>query len=128
MAILVASGQPISPPFDPGAAGLVVSPLPRDPKSPLPAFTLRHVYSVGLQGTCGCEFRRAEEARPRRALVWLLEWALRSAPEVELFAFNDGGEDWFSVQPWRRDWATAAELLSWRDFEPPELLVIQRDA
>jgi len=46
--------------------------------------------------------------------VWLLEWALRSAPAVELLVCGQGLE---GSAPTRRDWASPAELLVWQKFD-----------
>lgn len=88
------------------------------------AFSKPHVHEVTMQGACRCEFRHPEGS-PRRELVWLLEWALRSVPEVELYVCGPGIE---GAEPTARDWSTATELLHWRVFEGGELLVVRRDA
>jgi hypothetical protein len=124
LVIHIAADRPLSPPFDPEAGGLEVRQLPAEQAGAFRAFTGRHIYAVGFAGACGCEFR-APDGPPRRALVRLLEWALGSVPAVELFVCWEGGEE---SEPVRRDWATAAELLSWRELGERELLVIQSDS
>jgi hypothetical protein len=56
--------------------------------------------------------------------VWLLKWALRAVPEVELFVCNVDRE---GEEPARRDWASATELLTWQELGGGTLLTVLRD-
>jgi hypothetical protein len=121
--ILAASDRPLSPPYAAEVGGLIVRPLTAAEAAAFQVFSKPYVHGIGFAGGCGCEFSRPE-GMPRRGLVWLLEWALRLVPSVELFICNQGGE---GEQPIRRDWASAAELLVWQRFHGGEFLVIHRD-
>jgi hypothetical protein len=125
LAILVATDEPLDPPYVAEVGGIGVRPLPTADAFCGP-FTKPHAYVVSMPSECGCVFRHPGES-PRRALVWLLEWALRSAPEVELHARWDSDAPRDGT-PAARDWSTAAELLYWRVFEGGEFLVVRRDA
>ena len=113
-----------TPPWDPAATPLVVRELAGERAGALRAFSKPRVYSVGVSGDCGCRFQ-CPDGGARRALVRLLECALASDPEVELFACWEGEED---REPDRHDWVAAAELLAWRRFGDRELLVVRPDA
>jgi hypothetical protein len=124
LTIRVATDEPLTPPYAPEVGGLGVRLLSLAEAGAFRAFSMPHVHEVTMQGACGCEFRHPEES-PRRGLVWLLEWALRSVPEVELYVCWPGHE---GAEPTARDWSTATELLHWRVFDGGELLVVRGDA
>lgn len=123
LVIHVASDQPLFPPYEREAAGLMVRLLPAADATLCRAFSKRYVHAIRFDDACGCEFSQPD-GRPRRGLVWLLEWALRSVPAVELFICGEGLE---GSEPTRRDWASAAELRVWQVFSGGKFLVIQRD-
>lgn len=125
LAILMATDEPLDPPYTAEAGGIGVRPLPTI-HAFCSAFTKPHAYVVSLPMECGCVFRHPGQL-PRRALVWLLEWALRSAPEVELHARWDSDDPRDGI-PTVRDWSTAAELLHWRVFAGGEFLVVRAEA
>jgi hypothetical protein len=81
------------------------------------------VTVVGFHERCGC-FVSDADGRPRRQLVWLLEWALRVVPQVEVFVCNVDGE---GEEPARRDWSSASELLAWQHLEGGTFLTVLRD-
>jgi hypothetical protein len=101
----------------------MVRALPAAQATAIRAFSKPHVSVVGFARRCGC-YVSDPGGRPRRELVWLLEWALRVVPEVELFICNpdrEGGE------PARQDWTSATELLAWRELDGGTLLTVLRD-
>jgi hypothetical protein len=122
--IYVAADLPLAPPYSPEVGGLSVWPVPAAEAVAVRALSKPYVHAVGFQGACGCEFARPGGG-PRRALVWLLEWAVRAVPEVELFVCPVDGE---GGEPTRRDWASAAELAVWQELGDGTLLVVCGDA
>jgi hypothetical protein len=87
------------------------------------AFSKPHIYAVGFSERCGC-FVQPPNGGPRRDLVWLLEWAMKIVPEVELFVCDADRE---GEEPASRDWSSATELLAWRELNAGTFLTVQRD-
>jgi hypothetical protein len=121
--IHVAADQVLCPPYAPEVGGLIVRALPPAAASAFRAFSKPHVHAISFEDACGCEFSHPDD-RPRQGLVWLLQWALRFVPAVELFVCGEGLE---GSEPTRSDWASAAELRVWQAFCGGEFFVIHRD-
>jgi hypothetical protein len=125
MTVYVAADGPIHPPYAPEVGGLTVRALPAARAAAIRAFSKPQVSAVTFSYplVCGC-YVRHPDGRPRRELVWLLEWALRAVPEVEVFVCDAGRE---GLGPARRDWTSAAELLAWRELDGGTFLTVLRD-
>jgi hypothetical protein len=123
MTVYVAADSRLCPPFAPEVGGLMVQALPAAQAARIRAFSKPHVSVVGFEQLCGCCIRYPD-GRPRRELVWLLEWALRVVPEVELFVCD---ADLEGEVPIRRDWTSATELLAWRQLDGGTFLTVLRD-
>jgi hypothetical protein len=123
MTVYIAADCPLLPPYAPEVGGLMLRPLPEPQVAAIRAFSKPHVSVVGFSNRCGC-FVRNPDDRPRRELVWLLEWALRTVSEVELFACEADRE---GEEPARRDWTSATELLAWRELVGGTFLTVLRD-
>jgi len=121
--VYIAADRPLDPPYFPEAGGLWVRVLPAAQAAAIRAFSKPHVSVVAFENRCGCNVYYPD-GRPRRQLVWLLEWALRAVPEVELFLCNPDRE---GEAPARRDWASATELLAWQELDGGTLLTVVRD-
>jgi hypothetical protein len=131
MVVYLAADEPIDPPYDPAIGGRgLIRPLPAEEAKRFRAFTKRYVHSLSYEAVpgrgigCACGLGRPGTG-DRRALVLLLEWALRYVPEFEFFYCCGGNE---GQEPRLRDWCTPTELLHLWEFEGRELLVIARDA
>jgi hypothetical protein len=123
MTVYVAADCALDPPYDPTVGGLRVQALSAAEAPAIRAFSKPHVYAVGFEQRCGC-FVHYPDLRPRRELVWLLEWALGTVPEVELFVCNADHE---GLEPTLRDWTSATELLAWRELDGGTFLTVHRD-
>ena len=123
LTVYIAADCPLHPPYAPEVGGLMVRALPAAQAAAIRAFSKPHVTVVGSEGVCGC-YVRCPDGRPRRELVWLLQWALRAVPEVELFVCEADRE---GEEPARRDWTSAAELLAWRELDGGTFLTVLRD-
>jgi len=121
--VYIAADRPLDPPYFPEAGGLWVRVLPAAQAAAIRAFSKPHVSVVGFERLCGC-YVCYSDGRPRRELVWLLEWALRAVPEVELFVCDADRE---GEEPARRDWTSATELLAWRKLAGGTFLTVLRD-
>ena len=97
--------------------------IPAAEASSIRAFSKPHVSTVGFSRRCGC-YVRNPDGRPRRELEWLLEWALRVVPEVELFICNPDRE---IEEPASRDWTSATELLAWRELDGGTFLTVRAE-
>ena len=112
--LFVAASEPIDPPYDPAVGGLGgIVRLPEAKAGELRAFTKPYVYAIWFTNSCGRGCARPGSPL-RRALVALLEWALGSVPEVELYTCQQGHE---GAAPNVRDWCMPTELLHLRVFE-----------
>jgi hypothetical protein len=123
LTVYVAADCPLHPPYAPDVGGLLVRALPAAQAAAIRAFSKPHVSVVGFEGLCGC-YVRHPDGRPRRELVWLLDWALRAVPEVEVFVCDAERE---GEGPAHRDWASATELLAWRELGGGTFLAVLRD-
>jgi hypothetical protein len=123
LTVYVAADVPLNPPYAPEVGGLRVDALPAAEAAAIRAFSKPHVVMVGFWQRCGC-FVHYPDQRPRRELVWLLEWALRMVPEVEVFICNPDQE---GEEPAIRDWTSATELLAWRVLDGGMFLTVVRD-
>jgi hypothetical protein len=124
MTVYIAADCPLDPPYDPAVGGLIVRALPAAHAAAFRAFSKPYVSSVGFSQRCGCCYVRLPDLGPRRELVWLLEWALRMAAEVEVFVCDPDRE---GEEPARRDWTSASELLAWRELDGGTFLTVVRD-
>jgi hypothetical protein len=123
MTVYLAADRPLLPPYAPEVGGLRVCVLPAVEAAAIRAFSKPHVSAVGFSQRCGC-YVETPRGGLRRELVWLLEWALRVVPEVKLFVCDADRE---GEAPISRDWASAAELLPWREFPGGTFLTVCRD-
>ena len=123
LTVYIAADCPLDPPYAPEVGGLMVRALPAAQAAAIRAFSKPHVTVIGFEGRCGC-WVSSPDGRSRRELVWLLEWALRVAPEVELFICNPDQE---GEEPILRDWTSATELLAWRHLQGGTFLTVLRD-
>jgi hypothetical protein len=123
LTIYVAADCPLDPPYAPEVGGLWVRVLPAAQAAAIRAFSKPHVSVVSFSQRCGC-YVHYPDGRPRRKLVWLLEWALRAVPEVELLICNPDRE---GEEPALRDWSSATELLAWRELDGGTFLTVVRD-
>jgi hypothetical protein len=123
LTVYIAADCPLHPPYAPEVGGLMVRALPAAQAAAIRAFSKPHVSVVGFERVCGC-YVRYPDGRPRRELVWLLEWALRAVPEVELFVCDADRE---GEETARQDWASATELLAWRKLDGGTFLTVLRD-
>jgi hypothetical protein len=123
MTVYVAAESPLHPPYAPEVGGLRVLALPAAEAAAIQAFSQPHIHVVGFHLLCGC-YVRHPDLRPRRELVWLLEWALQTVSEVEMFVCDAGLE---VLEPKCRDWTSATELLAWRELEGGTFLNVLRD-
>lgn len=121
LSIYVAADCPLDPPYAAEVGGLWVRVLPVAQAAAIRAFSKPYVSVVSFSDRCGC-YVHYPEGRPRRELVWLLEWALRTVPEVEVLICNRDDEE-----PALRDWTSATELLAWRELDGGMLLTVVRD-
>ena len=121
LSIYIAADCPLDPPYAPEVGGLWVRVLPAAQAAAIRAFSKPHVSVVAFSRRCGC-YISSPDGRPRRELVWLLEWALRAVPEVEVFICNRDDEE-----PAIRDWTSARELLAWRQLDGGTLLTVVRE-
>lgn len=121
----LAADAPIDPPYDPSVAGLGrIGQVPTAEVKSFRAFTKPYVYWIAHALRCWCRCAHPGTAE-RRALVALLQWVLRSVPEVELYSCQAGRE---RLEPNLWDWCMPTELLYLREFQGREFLVIPRDA
>lgn len=123
LTVYIAADCPLHPPYAPEVGGLMVRALPAAQAAAIRAFSKPHVSVVGFGRVCGC-YVCYPDGRPRRELVWLLEWALRAVPEVELFVCDADRE---GEETARQDWASATELLAWRKLDGGTFLTVLRD-
>jgi hypothetical protein len=123
MTVYIAADRPLLPPYGPQVGGLRVWVLPAAEAAAIRAFSKPHVIALGFSQRCGC-YVASPGGSPHRELVWLLEWALRAAPEVELFVCDADRE---GEEPKSRDWTSAAELLAWRELGAGTFLTVRRD-
>jgi hypothetical protein len=123
MTVYLAADRPLLPPYAPEVGGLTTMILPAAEAAAITAFSMPHVCAVGFSQRCGC-YVRDPDGGPRRELVWLLEWALRVVPEVQLYVCDAGRE---GEEPTSRDWTSATELLAWRELEGGTFLTVRRD-
>lgn len=120
----VAATEPIDPPYDPAVGGLGgIVRLPEAKAGEFRAFTKPYVYGIWMLNGCACGCARPGSPH-RRALVALLEWALRSVPEVQLYTCQQDDE---GSEPNLWDWCMPTELLYLREFNGREFLVMPRD-
>ena len=123
LTVYIAADCPLHPPYAPEVGGLMVRAFPAAQAAAIRAFSKPHVSVVGFDQRCGC-YISVPDGRPRRELVWLLEWALRAVPEVELLVCDADRE---AEEPARRDWTSASELLAWRELDGGTFLTVVRD-
>jgi hypothetical protein len=123
MTVYIAADCPLDPPYAPEVGGLMVRALPAAQAAAIRTFTKPYVSAVGFDRLCGC-YVRHPDGRPRRELVWLLEWALRMVPEVEVFVCDADRE---GEELACRDWTSATELLAWRVLDGGTFLTVLRD-
>ena len=126
LGIYLATDEPINSPYDPavGRLGGWIQQQPAGEAGEFRAFTKPHLYIILFEHGCGCLCERPDGPL-RPALVKLLQWALRSAPEVELYTCQQGHE---RSEPKARDWCMPTELLYLRVFEGREFFVVYPDA
>jgi hypothetical protein len=122
--LYLAADEPINSPYDPAVGGLGwIRQLAEGEAGEFRAFMKPHLYSICFANSCGCECAHPG-SQLRRALVKLLQWVLRSAPEVELYTCQQGHE---GSEPNVRDWCMPTELLYLRVFKGREFLVVYPD-
>jgi hypothetical protein len=121
MTVYLAADRPLDPPYTPELGGLSIHHLTTAEAAAFRAFSKPHRLAVGFSNRCGCYVRHFNE-RPRRVLVWLLEWALGVVPEVEVFVCDADRE---GEVPASRDWSSATELLAWHELEAGTFLTVR---